>query len=348
MYYERKISMKLDSSTLFVNTGRKPLPAMQKKKKDNKNTVALIVCIAIIAVLCVFVGLILHVWFNYNEEVAPRSSTQVTTEKKQEEMTQKPKVEKPKEQKPKEEEAPKTVNKTQGDKSPMSSAAEAAFASLDATYSFGIVNLNDGYTYINNTDRIENSAALGAFLMEYASNAIYIGTFDYSTDVAGHFGRDLMTRAFSQGSVEAANLLIQHFGVEKLNAYFEQKGYANTKFSGTIGDGSGCYTTAEDLTKLMQKMYNNTTFFPYSDMYKKMTVSTVDTKIAAALPSGTSVANIGFDAADETFDAAIVYTPSGNFIFVAMAEGDGDAAAAMSKAASDICAALTKTSGADE
>ena len=71
--------MKLDSSTLFVNTGRKPLPAMQKKKKNNKNTVALVVCIAIIAVLCVFVGLIVHVWFNYNEEVAPKADTKVTT-----------------------------------------------------------------------------------------------------------------------------------------------------------------------------------------------------------------------------------------------------------------------------
>ena len=86
--------MKLDSSTLFVNTGRKPLPAMQKKKKNNKNTVALVVCIAIIAVLCVFVGLIVHVWFNYNEEVAPKADTKVTTEIKEEKV--KPKEEKPK------------------------------------------------------------------------------------------------------------------------------------------------------------------------------------------------------------------------------------------------------------
>ncbi len=344
MYYERKISMKLDSSTLFVNTGRKPLPAMQKKKKNTKNTVALVVCIAIIAVLCVFVGLIAHVWVNYNEEnIAsnPQNTAQVTQAKP------KPKTEKPKEDtKPKEEEV-KTTNKTQGEKTDMSSAAETAFSSVGGTYSFGVVNLGDGYTYINNTDKLENSAAMGAFLLDYVSNAIYLGTFDYGTDVSGHAGRDLMTSAFSGGNVEAANLLIQHFGADKLNTYFLSKGYENTHFDGTIGNGGGSYTTTADLIKLMEKMNNNTTFFPYSDMYSKMKASTVDDKIASTLPDGVSVANIGFDAEGEVFDAAIVYTPNGNFIFVSMAEGDGkvitSAKSAMAKATADICGSLSKS-----
>ena len=60
--------MKFNSSTLFVNTGRKPLPGMQKKKKPNKNNIALAFCIVIITVLCVFVGLIAHVWMSYDEQ----------------------------------------------------------------------------------------------------------------------------------------------------------------------------------------------------------------------------------------------------------------------------------------
>ena len=334
--------MKLDSSTLFVNTGRKPLPAMQKKKKNNKNTVALVVCIAIIAVLCVFVGLIVHVWFNYNEEVAPKADTKVTTEIKEEKV--KPKEEKPKkqeakkkEEKPQEEK--KTTNKTLGEKSALSTAATKAFKEVGGTYSFGIYSLNDDYMYIDNTEKIVNSSAMGAFLLDYVSNAIYLGTFDYSTDVAGSYGRDLMTRAFSKGDVEAANLLIQYFGADRLNAYMEAKGYANTHF----GDGDS-YTTAEDIIKLMKKMNDNTTFFPYSDMYSKMRASTVTDKITASLPAGTSYANIGFETAGEIFDAAIVYTSNGNFIFVSMAEGNSSnlssAKTAMSKAATAICDAL--------
>ncbi len=335
MYYERKISMKLDSSTLFVNTGRKPLPAMQKKKKSSKNTVALVVCIAIIAVLCVFVGLIVHVWFNYNEETVKEQPVQkITTEAEKE----KPKttVEKPK----KEEE--KSPNKTMGEKTDISSAAEKAFKSVGGTYSFGIATLTDGYTYINNTEKIENTAVMGAFLLEYASNAIYMGSFDYSTNVSGQFGRDLMTRAFSGGHLEAAKLMIDYFGAERLNSYFASKGYENTHFD--IGSDNIGYTTAEDLIKLMRKMYDNTSFFPYSDMYSKMKTSSVDDKIAANLPEGTYLANIGFDAEGEVFDAAIVYTQSGNFIFVSMAQGSddvlSDAKSAMANAASAICEAM--------
>lgn len=332
--------MKFDSSTLFVNTGRKPLPAMQKRKKNNKNTIALAVCIAIIAVLCVFVGLIANLWIRYNEEVDPAPKTGVTetvakekvkTEKKTEETpvqkTEKDTSEKKEEAKKKAEKKKASQNPTMGQTSDISQAADKAFEEFDGNYSYGIVDLSDDYTYINNTNKIYNSAALGAFLMDYASNAIYLGRFDYGTDVMGHAGRDLMTSAFSTGSVDAANLLIEHFGTDALNAYFESKGYANTKFGGTIGSEGECYTTSEDLIKLMKKMNDNTTFFPYSDMYSKMISNTVDNKIAYALPEGSSLANISFESGDETFDAAVVNTGTGRFIFVAMADG-GDVAEA--------------------
>lgn len=335
--------MKLESSTLFVNTGRKPLPAMQKKKKNNKNTIALIICIAIIAVLCVFVGSIARLWLSYNQET---KSPKVQETAKHEVKETKPKIEKEPEKKPevKTKKETKKPNSSMGTPSTASKSADKAFADLDGTYSYGLYNLNDGYTYINNTEKIYNSAAMGAFLVEYVSNAIYIGQFDYYTDVAGYLGRDLMTSAFSGGSVEAANLLIQHFGAEKLNAYFASKGYTNTVFAGGIGSGMESYTTSEDLIKLMRKMYDNTTFFPYSDMYSKMRVNSVDNKIALSLPAGSAVANLSFETADETFDGGIITTPSGSFVFVAMAS-DCDinsANTSISNAVNAICASMAK------
>ncbi len=331
--------MKLDSSTLFVNTGRKPLPAMQKRKKNNKNTIALAVCVAIIAVLCVFVGLIVRVWFNYNEEVKPKEPAPVVETVKKAEPKTEPKKAAPKKTEKKTEKKIQTYT-SMGTVSDISKAADKAFESVEGTYAYGVVTLNDDYTYINNTDKIHNSAALAAFLTEYASDAIYLGKFDYSTDVMGHAGRDLMTNAFSHGSVEAANLLIEHFGVDRLNAYFEAEGYTNTRFGGTIGSGNECYTTVEDLIKLMKKLYNNTTFFPYSDMYNKMRVNTVDDKIAGNLPAGTGVVNISFQNAGETFDAAIVYTSSGNYMLVTMVSDTEDKIAdannAIASAANEI------------
>lgn len=347
--------MKFQSSTLFVNTGRKPLPGMQKKKKTSKNNIALGVCIAIIAVLCVFVGLIVHVWINYNEDVAPKEKPvagQVSQEVDNKEpvkpeKTKKPKKEapaKPEKEEPVPEEEPVVQEEPEaedtGSETDISKLAAKQFKNIDGEYSFGIMNLSDGTTYIGKNKKVNNSAALAPFLAEYASNAIYLGTFDYTTDVSGYAGRDLMTMAFSQGSTDAANMLISHFGVDSLNSYFASKGYENTHFGGVIGSEES-YTTSEDLVKLMNKFYNNTTFFPYSDMYKKMQNNTVDDKIMSALTEGSYGANISFTSGNETVDAAVIYTPNGNYIFVAMAETDDIAAAnkAMANTAKGICKA---------
>ena len=346
--------MKFQSSTLFVNTGRKPLPGMQKKKKNTKNTIALGICIAIITVLCIFVGLIVHVWVSYNEDVATKDTSSANVaetrevipvekkpDKKVSATTAKKKTSEEKTVKPKEkEEKPKTKYTVSGEETAESEAANKAFKNISARYSYGFMNLSDNSTYINNTEKINNSAALAPFLAEYASNGIYLGTFDYHHAVGDYEGVYLMNRAFSEGSVEAANLLIEHFGPDKLNKYFEAKGYENTHFGGTIGSEES-YTTAEDLVKLMNKFHKNTSFFPYSDIYKKMKNNKVDDKITASLPEGVTAANITFTSGGETVDAAVVYTPNGNFVFVAMADGSEDeltkAHKAMANAASAIC-----------
>lgn len=352
--------MKLENSTLFVNTGRKPLAGMQKKKKTNKNNIALGVCIAIIAVLCIFAGLIFRVWFTYKDEQAPKqpansvvdtqtseeAAKQAEREAKEKAAAKKAEEEKKAAEEKKKQEEKAAKNKTSGESTDLSKAVDKLFAKVSGTYSYGLVTLSDNYTYINNTDKVSNSAALSAFLMEYASEMIYLGRFDYDTDVAGYSGDYLMTRAFSEGSVDAANLLIEHFGAEKMNAYFASEGYVSTVFGGTIGSGAECSTSSEDLIKLMRKMYANTGFFPYSDMYSKMRRSTVDDKIASSLPGGSSAVNMSLSTADETFDAAIVTTPNGSFIFVAMAGGAEDSVStgnkAMADAAKKICSLLNE------
>ena len=364
--------MKFNSSTLFVNTGRKPLPGMQKKKKPNKNNIALAFCIVIITVLCVFVGLIAHVWMSYDEQKLaenPEDNTNevvVIDDEPQTEIEEEPTPEKTEKEektetakKPAKKTTKKTTKKkannskktTSGKETSITKLVTKEFQKVDADYSFGIMTTSDGSTYINNSGKVNNSAALAPFLADYSSNGIYLGTFDYDVYVGDYSGDQLMNRAFSEGSVDAANMLIEHFGVDSLNAYMEAQGYTGTHFGGTIGS-SESYTTAEDLVKLMDKFRNNTTFFPYSDIYKKMSKNTVRDKIMKSLPEDASGVNITFTTEKETVDAAIVYTPSGNFIFVAMAEGDSDgisaAHKAMSSSASKVCKNLASSSGSDD
>ena len=310
--------MKLESSTLFVNTGRKPLPGMQKKKKNNKNNIVLGICVAVILILCTCVGAFVHLWANYENSKTESSATKTAPVQKAKPAAKKAPV------KAKKAAEPVKTNKnysTMGKETDAAKAVNKEFASIEADYAYAIAELSGEEVYVMNTDKIENTAALAPYLAEYAARAIYLGTFDYTTDVAGYQGSYLMDRAFGEGSVDAANLLISHFGAEKLNAYFAGEGYANTYFGGTIGSDGGSYTTAEDLAKLMKKLYSKSGVFPYSDMYKKMRANSQTHKIRNSLPNGASCANLSFTFGEETVDAAVVYTDKGNFVFVAMAEG---------------------------
>ena len=334
--------MKFESSTLFVNTGRKPLPGMQKKKKNNKNNIVLGVCVAIILILCVFVGLIVHIWASY-EDSKTAETTSVSREVKVKKPAEPPKTT------PKPEDSSEKVKNNKaysfsGKETDAVKAVNKEFASVDADYAYGVAELSGDEVYIMNTDKIENSAALAPYLAEYVSRAIYLGTFDYTTIVGEYSGSYLMDRAFGQGSVDAANMLISHFGADRLNTYFEGEGYANTHFAGTVGSDSGSYTTAEDLAKLMKKLYAKSGVFPYSDMYKKMRSNSQTHKIRASLPSVVGCANLSFTFGEESVDAAVVYTDKGNFVFVAMAEGSEAeleaAHKAMAASAKKICEKL--------
>ena len=214
---------------------------------------------------------------------------------------------------------------------------------MDADYSYGIANLGDGYIYIENTDKLYNEMAINAFLLDYVSNAIYLGTFDYDTPVGDYMGSYLMTRAFTDRSTDAAKLLINHFGTARINSYLASKGYTGTQFSDTEGES---YTTTEDLIRLMDKMYKNTGFFPYSDMYKKMRNSSLDTAIKANLPEGCSSVNLAYTSDEEMFESGIIYTPNGNFAFVCSADSTDDSVKkAISESVAAMCKAASEGSG---
>ena len=304
-----------------------------------------------------FVGLIVHVWLNYDaEENEPvKTTVAVEAEKEQERKAAEAKKEAEKkaaekekaEKKAKEEEEKAKEKETEskyqsfGEKSDYSQAVDKAFEKLDGTYAYGIVMLSDGYRYINNTARINNSSALSAYLIEYVCAKIYTGEFDYDTYVSGYSGEQLIEMLIKDGSIEAANLLISHFTTDKLNSYMSSQGYVNTYFGGPLADGSGSsYTTVEDLAALISTISDKSRRFPYSDLYNRMRNSRVGSRIRAVIPSGTAIANISSASFGEMFDAGIVYTPNGNYIFVAMANGYSDDGTAANTAMATGAAAV--------
>lgn len=337
---ERGIAMRFDNSSLFVNTGRKPLSTMQKRKRNTRNKIFLALFLSIVVILCVFVGLIVHVWINYDADEQGASEAQTAqvrqdkpeedAEKKAEQKAQRDAEAKRKAEEKKKAEEEKAANAalkydTFGAANDCTKAVDKAFSSLDGTYAYEISVMGSGYQYICNTAQIKNSTALSAFLIEYICAKIYTGEFDYDTNVSGYSGNSLIDSLIRDGSIDSANLLISHFTPAKLNAYMEAQGYTSTHFGAQLADGSGeSFTTASDVTALIQKMYDKSKIFPYSDLYKRMRQSRVNTRIRAALPYETAVANISSAAPGECFDAGIVFSPAGNYIFVALASGYSD------------------------
>lgn len=332
--------MRFDNSSLFVNTGRKPLSAMQRRKKNNRNNIFFVICLTVIAVLCIFVGLIVHVWLNYNESSsAPEKPAVVDEVKKEKEVKKEVKEEKKKTEK----KETKVKYKSSGKESNYSKEIQKAFDELDATYAYGYILSNDNSMYINNVDKIKSTAAVSAFLTEYICAKIYTGEFDYTTYVSGYTGEQLIHNLTVNGSYDAAQLLISHFTPAKLNAYMQANGYENTYFG---AEGEDTYTTVEDIMALMSKLSEKSGIFPYSDLYSRMKRSSVTNKIRAQLPEGASAANISATTDGETFDAAVVYSPNGNYIFVSIANeysDDGTAAnTAFAKGAASVYNLINK------
>ncbi len=365
--------MRFNSSSLFVNTGRKPLSTMQKRK-NNKNNIFLILCVVIIAVLCIFVGLIVRVWINYDSSDKPETKTtavvqndskKTTTDTSANNSNKKDSDKKTdKTDNPKKQTADKTAKKTtkkstkkatkkttkkntpdyacEGKENEYSKAVDKQFEKLTGTYAYGIYLMDGSYKYIKNTANINNSTALSSFLVEYICAKIYSGEFDYDTNVAGQSGNSLIDKLIREGSVDAANALINYFTPEKLNAYMSAKGYSSTHFESPISaeNASGSYTSVNDIMALMQNIYNKSRLFPYSDLYKRMRQSNVNSRIRNKLPYETAVANISLAYSDEMFDAAIVHAPSGNYMFIALANGFSDDGTAENTAMADGAKAL--------
>ena len=156
-----------NNSSLFVNTGRKPLSAMQRRKKNNRNNIFLGVCLGVIVVLCIFVGLIARVWINYDEApeetVNPAVVAEENTKKPKETEKAKKDAEKKaaekkaqEEKKKQEEEEKKKAEKYKsfGEESDYSKALAKAFAGSEGEYAYGYYLANDGSRYINNVDKI--------------------------------------------------------------------------------------------------------------------------------------------------------------------------------------------------
>lgn len=125
--------------------------------------------------------------------------------------------------------------------------------------------------------------------------------------VGGQSVQSLIERMITVSNNDAANILIDHIGMESLNHYFSEKGYSDTKLQRKmLTQGNENYTSLQDCMNFLKKLYENQGNSEYSAMLEIMKRQQVRTKIPSKLD--VPVANKTGELATVENDIGIVFS----------------------------------------
>ncbi len=153
----------------------------------------------------------------------------------------------------------------------------------------------------------------------------------------------LMRQMISVSDNDAFNLMVMNCGEtyshvagrQVIQDYIDREGYKDTtitsmlvptKYPAPSSPGRN-YTTVEDCGLLLEKIYKNQCVSPEaSEAFLELLLNQEHiNKIPAGLPEGTKCANKTGDTDEVQHDAAIVYSPGGDYILAVMSSGCGAA-----------------------
>jgi beta-lactamase class A len=141
---------------------------------------------------------------------------------------------------------------------------------------------------------------------------------------------DLIEIMVTHSDNTAANILIDYFGLARLNSYFKQLGLNNTNISRKMMDfrkrraGVENFTSAGDLAYLLEEIYyNRLVNREFSQMCLGILKrQKIRDRIPAKLPLNTPIAHKTGLERGVCHDAGIVFTPGGDFIVCVLTKHD--------------------------
>ncbi|MGM0238911.1 serine hydrolase [Enterococcus sp. AZ103] len=190
---------------------------------------------------------------------------------------------------------------------------------------YGAYYFDSGKTISNdNTQPMIAASIIKVFVMDYAYSQISNGSLTTETMIQGATLDSWIYPMIQQSSNEAANVLIDYFGMEQLNFYFQTQGYTNTRIERKMldytaqGAGKENYTSLNDCLAFLKKIYTNQTTYPSSQMLTILKGQGIQTKIPSKLPTGTVVANKTGELAGVENDIALVFSEKAPFALVVL------------------------------
>ncbi len=142
-----------------------------------------------------------------------------------------------------------------------------------------------GLRYSTDSFKAPSASVIKIFIMEYAYDLIENGELSLDETISGSSVRNLLNAMITRSDNSATNVFIDEFGMEKMNSFFKEKGYSDTKLERRMLDtnamqaGKDNYTSVDDVMKFLDKLYENRDTYPYSDMLAIMKKQQVKTKI---------------------------------------------------------------------
>lgn len=220
----------------------------------------------------------------------------------------------------------------------LKSELENMLSGYSGTWSVYVKDIaNKEYLTINNTQMF-SASLIKLYCAAAAYDLMEKGTLEETERI-----QSLMTQMISISDNDAFSLMVtacsgcnsQVAGRPIIQEYIDKEGYVDTtltsmllptKYKAPSSPGRN-YTTVEDCGLLLEKIYKGKCVNP--DVSRKFLNLLLDqthiNKIPAGLPEGTKCANKTGDTDEFQHDAAIVYSPGGDYILTVMSTDCGAA-----------------------
>lgn len=162
-----------------------------------------------------------------------------------------------------------------------------------------------------------------------AANVIKVFIMDYALaqnneePINGKPLREWLEPMIQKNDDRATNVLIDHYGIDQMNAYFKEQGYQDTKLERRMLDinvksDKDNYTSLNDCLKLLEKLYDQKEQEPQKTMIAIMEGQKLRTKIPHKLPKDLKVANITGEQDQVENDIGIVFTKDDPYAIVVL------------------------------
>lgn len=203
----------------------------------------------------------------------------------------------------------------------------AALMNSAGTVSYGVYYFKDKATFNSeNPQPMVAAEVINVFIMDYALNQ----PGGSEQVIENKKLSDWLAPMIQQNDITATNVLIDHYGMDAMNAYFQDQGYQDTRIErrmldiNVLSTDKENYTSVNDCLALLKKLYSKRKKAPQKEMLQLMEGQQIRSKIPAKIPKNMTIANLSGAQQTVENDIGIVFDKDQPFAIAVFASDVSD------------------------